>query len=269
MKEFPSVPVPALLLPDSLHSIGITCPGTGALHLISDFPFIPFSIEPHYNQTNIRRREWLDAVQRNLFSPFVAKVHLLHADTPSLQESLRASLADPCQKLQLHSFPRLGDNVLYNDLFQFANDNLKGEIVMIHNSDIYLGHGWEKLTRRHFHPRRAYALTRWPGNCALPERQSCQSHGGSHDSFVFISPAEFNLSQVAHRQNLPGAENIVHLRLVQAGYTLSNPCLDLITVHGHCSGQRVYKESERINWTPELKKLIHLQYSSSGFLPGL
>ncbi len=40
---------------------------------------------------------------------------------------------------------------LYNQLFEYANKNLAGQICGIMNADIYLERGWTELRREHFH----------------------------------------------------------------------------------------------------------------------
>jgi len=165
-------------------------------------------------------------------------------------ETIRSLFGDPCHKLHLHYYPdEKQEQMRYSDAFDLANKFLGGNVTIIHNADIFVGEGWEKLTIEHLKPKRAFALTRWPHPQCLDSGWGvqCTRHAGSHDAFVFIPPVDMDTSQVAHKQNLPGAENVVHARLHEAGYHMSNPCRDLKVYHYHCSDVRTYRDQERIN----------------------
>jgi hypothetical protein len=131
---------------------------------------------------------------------------------------------------------RIGPQPLYSELFEYAIDNLKDEICMITNSDIFLYEcDTDCLLRL---SNNIFALTRYEHDLSCPNIDN--NCGLSHDVFIFKSPLNKNiLNGMKHIQNVWGSEATVIISLIEnGGYKLYNPCYQMKIVHLHESELR-------------------------------
>jgi len=174
-----------------------------------------------------RNNELLNSLMNNINSKYISKIHLYLDDEISLRkiESINNN------KINIISTSK---QPLYSDLFEYAINNLKNEICMVSNSDIYLHECDIDCINRI--SDNIFTLTRYEHDfsCKL-----INNYVGSHDAFIFKSPLNKNiLTKINHYQNIWGSENEVIDTLVTYGYKLYNPCYQIKIVHLHSSNLR-------------------------------
>lgn len=123
----------------------------------------------------------------------------------------------------------------YKQLVDYANSLPAGTIATICNSDIEIGEIKQGVLE-HIAARTMFAITRHEKNKdGVVSHFMIVNHSwvGSHDLFTFLTPLQFDTSQVDHKQNLLGAENKLLYYIKQTGYTIYNPCFQYIIYHHH------------------------------------
>lgn len=203
------------------------------IHLLTSY-FRSFSLE---------RQEELDfALMNNLNNEFVSMVHLWIES--NLMDAFAASkfFFMNHTKLRVVASER---QPLFLDYFTYANDNLVSQIAVIQNFDIY----WTRSIglMASLLPGMVFAISRQSNLLSHPEtlcagghnQNFCENYRGSHDAFAVIPPIDPTIARrLAFKQNTWGGENVVIESLRYGGWTVTNPCKDIIAVHSHCSGVR-------------------------------
>lgn len=102
----------------------------------------------------------------------ICKIHLYVDNNNALNKAITLNKDN---KLNIIN---IGKQPLYSDMFEYAIDNLKDEIVMISNSDIYLYKcDLDILSKLN---NNVYSLSRHENDL------KCKVYGwGSHDAFIF------------------------------------------------------------------------------------
>jgi len=174
-----------------------------------------------------RNNELLESLKKNIECQSISKIHL-YVDNDNELNIIKS--LENNNKINIIS---IGKQPLYSDLFEYAFNNLKNEICMISNSDIYLHEcDIDCLNRL---DNNIFALTRYEYDMSSPLIDIYQ---GSHDVFIFRSPLNINLDNIKHVQNVWGSENSVIDNLCNHGYKVFNPCYQIKIVHLHKSELR-------------------------------
>jgi len=193
------------------------------IHLISSF-------YQSNNKDDIyikRNTELLDSLKKNIECKVIIKIHLYVDDENSLNTIKTLENNEKINIIKVNKQP------LYSDLFEYAFNNLKNEICMISNSDIYLyEYDIDCLNRL---DNNVFSLTRYEYDMSCP---LINNYCGSHDSFIFKSSLNINLDNIKHVQNVWGSENSIIDNLCESGYKVFNPCYQLKIVHLHESNLR-------------------------------
>jgi len=193
------------------------------IHLITSF-YQSNKKDDIYIKRNI---ELLDSLKKNIKSDLITKIHL-YVDTDNDLDIIKGLKNN--EKIYIIE---IGHQPLYSDFFEYASNNLKNEICMISNSDIYLYEcNIDCLNRL---DNNIFALTRYEYDMSSP---LIDKYEGSHDSFIFRSPLNINLDNIRHVQNVWGSENSVIDNLFDHGYQVFNPCYQIKIVHLHESQLR-------------------------------
>lgn len=187
-----------------------------------------------------RQKEHDDCFRHNIALPFITKHHIF-LDNPADETHLRTLVSDDhASKIR---FISLGRQALYSDyITQIRNCVEPGNVSCIMNGDLFIDKDFDfRVIDKYLTPGVAFGLTRHEYNgeghpvCNVESCKLIYKYQGSHDTFLFRAPLlpDIDLSKIAHRQNLFGAENVVHAVLAKAGYRFSNPCIQLRTFHNH------------------------------------
>lgn len=194
------------------------------INLISSF----YIIKNEDKISTDRNNELLEALIKNINSEYISKIHLFLDDISAIEKIVSHN------HLNKINIIRIGTQPLYSDLFEYAIDNLQGEICMISNSDIYLYECNLDCINRI--SDNIFALTRYEHDLSSPLINCYQ---GSHDVFIFKSPLNKNiLININHIQNVWGSDDSVVDALSYGGYKLYNPCYQIKIVHLHSSELR-------------------------------
>ena len=192
------------------------------------------------SQDGKRRAEINYAVESNFNNPLISRIHLWVDDdeTQSPIQSDRITIV------------RSDKQPIYADLFDYANKYLIDQIVILQNVDIFWEHpdrGPTMENMKRIKPGQVFALSRHSNLTEYPSTQCkgghnrnlCLNYHGSHDAFIMIPPIDPEVyTQFTFKQNTWGAENVVIEGLRYGGYSVTNPCQDIVGIHSHCSNVR-------------------------------
>lgn len=200
------------------------------IHLITSF----YLIDKNDDLSIKRNNELQQCLINNLKSNLITKIHLYVDDENALNKV--RELEKNIEILNKIYIVSIGKQPLYSELFNYIIENLKNEICMISNSDIYL-HECDMDCLIGI-SNNIFALTRYEFDFSSP---LIDQRIGSHDAFIFRSPLKKDfLHNLNHVQNVGGSDDNVVNNLVDYGYKLYNPCFQIKIVHLHESALRTY-----------------------------
>jgi len=120
----------------------------------------------------------------------------------------------------------------YTVLFDYANDNFKGEIVIIVNADIYYDETFVRIKEVEFKKDMILFLTRWvTDETGLHLEDPC-----SFDSYIFRSPIRRfyeNEKYESIRMAVMGCDTYLLQRAKEAGMIVYNPAFSIKSYHHH------------------------------------
>lgn len=189
-------------------------------------------------EDNDRTEELMYCVNHNMNSPFVEKIHLFIENEAAHERIKTLSHCEHYNKIHIvegYIVPT------YIDIFTYIITNLKNEVCMVTNSDIYLyecqGHLLEKLKNE----RTAYALSRYEAD--IHYAPAVDQYHGSHDAYIFKVELEDSiLKELNYYQNHPGIESRIINALCNQGFTMYNPSYQIKIVHQHRIQIRNHRE---------------------------
>jgi hypothetical protein len=217
------------------------------IHVITNYPLM--TEKPwNENQTDTNRsRLWQrqeeieETLQKNLNHTLVTTVHLL-VNQPSAEQRLSEQNFHNKHKIFVH---RINALPKYRDFFDYVNDRLQNQLVVITNMDIYLGEGFEMINKTFLVKSNiSYALTRHgrqEKRCNMGgKRGYCGSYFGSHDTYIFVLTQPLDESVLAefdYNMHVMGSDNrMVWILKNRMKKKPLNPCKYLKTYHNHCVG---------------------------------
>ena len=200
------------------------------INLITSF-FRPGNIE--------RLNELMTCFKNNIDCQYIKKIYLFMESKEDI-EFLKQEIKITRNKIQLILWNK---QPFYSDYLNLANQ-LKGEICMISNADIWLKSCDTDLinlvkTKKNI----GYALTRHEFDMSSRLIDIFSPYQMSFDSFIFKSPIYIDLKLISHQQNRMGSENVFKRELEKTNISFFNPCKDIVIVHEHKSKLRNYGEN--------------------------
>ncbi|MBN4078723.1 hypothetical protein JYT96_01835 [Gammaproteobacteria bacterium AH-315-C21] len=151
----------------------------------------------------------------------------------------------------------------YRDFFDYANERLKNDYVIISNADIYYD-GTSNIERvKEVQPNHLWAVCRYNYD-TKEESWSLQGEGiqGSSDSWIFKAPiVDFDNDILV---GMAGCDSYLCQKAVEAGIIVSNPGLSIITKHEHDDmGERNrFLDSETKATYKELPDFMQCRYNT-------
>lgn len=189
---------------------------------------IEFSlITTFYNEGDLdRRNEYLECLSRNVENSQINKIYAFYENTPKDLPGVFFN-----NKVEIVS---IKERPSFKQFFDFANQHLKGKLVIIANTDIYFDDTLKKLDDFDF-TNHLMCLTRYN-----VYDTGWRRHIESHDSWIFRSPINIKIPDDVKIGY--GACDIVIQRIAcgTPGLAVSNPSLDIKTWHLHKSEFRNY-----------------------------
>jgi hypothetical protein len=182
----------------------------------------------------MKQDEPLIALQANLLNHFVEEIHLL-VEEPDWEATIGA-IKRMINKEKITTF-KMTKRWTPADAFKYANDNLKGKIVIMTNNDIIFDYTLINMREFPKDQKQMWAISRrrttFDGRRGQPPIQfievhpdMCWSYVGSHDGYVFVpaisqaiidDTGDFYLGEW-------GCENRILYAFAHAGYGTHNPC---------------------------------------------
>src|ERR1051325_11640050 len=188
----------------------------------------------YYDPDAQRRDELLECIKRNAANDVIDEVRVFIEDATA-----PATLAVDRRKVTL--IP-LGRRVTFRFLFDYANENLKGQTVLIANADIYFD---ETLTRLRGYDlnRKLLCLSRW--DVRSDRSTALFEHPSSQDAWIFQAPVPH--MNCDFYMGVPACDNRLAWEAEQAGLEISNPARTLHANHLHLSQIHRYTERQRLS----------------------
>lgn len=203
-----------------------------------------------------RNNEYNVTLIKNLESEYIKKIHLFIEDDYSLYilNNIIEKKEEYNNKIIKIIFNK---QPMYSDFFKYSFDNLKDELVMISNSDIYLDKCNNDILNKYIiEKNNVFSLTRHENEIDKP---LIDNFMGSYDSFIFKSPLKDDIYlRSSFTQNNWGSENLVISLIRNNGYEILNPCHQIKIIHNHSSQ---YRNDDRIrindiNYMPDYVEYI-------------
>jgi hypothetical protein len=188
-----------------------------------------FYVSKYSSHLDIERSKELEASLKNNFnSPLIEKIHLFVDDNDAV--SKLKSLFGDSNKIHIIA---VGKKPKYTDFFNYILNYLPNNICMIINSDIYLHSCDLNILNKLNDNKIVYALTRHEYDMSCP---LINEYYGSHDAYIFNS--KFLSQNIINQhtnfyQNFPGIESRIIKSFYDEGYTVYNPCKQILIVHLH------------------------------------
>jgi len=137
----------------------------------------------------------------------------------------------------------LGDGrPTYDMMFTLIDDLAKTDVRILANSDMFFPNS-SMHHYKHLNPGEVWALSRWDEG--KNKERKLWNHRDSQDvwawkgAMVLREPADFTLG-------LPGCDNRIAKILLNSGYKVLNPSINVQTVHVHNTGHRTYDRSQTV-----------------------
>ena len=199
---------------------------------------------------SMRLEELEYVLNKKLSDKRVAAVHLLynHPYTSHYMHTTRKIYNK--HKLILHWVP---EDPTHLDPLLYSNKYLLGRIVVFINQDVYLGEGFERMSKSALCDKNiTYALSRYGKQekyCSMPSTCGKKPYMGSHDTYIYCTKTPLPLEhfgELKSKSDHYGLENIWIWAFQQIKYKVLNPCYVLKTYHVHCLNFR-NKDRKRLN----------------------
>lgn len=199
-----------------------------------------------------RNNELIEALRKNVESPFVDTVHLF-VDDDNSYEKLQSIFKQYIDNGKIVIASRGNGMAIYYDFFNYAINTLNGKLCMVTNSDIYI-HECDMRLLDILKENSVYALTRHEYDLSCP---LINDYHGSHDSFIFKSPLNISIEEFKFPQNVWGSEAKLLGLLYNQCILIKNPCRQIKIVHLHRSNIREENRPWVAKHTPENAAVNH------------
>jgi hypothetical protein len=200
----------------------VSVTGSAPAHLLTSH-----YVDPH----PARQLEIETTLKQNLANPHIARIHLFD-ETGAVNTDgriQRVGARSPCR-------------VTYQHFFDYANKHLRGEIVIIANTDIWFDDSLARLSEYDLNDT-LLCLSRWderPGDAPTHF-----ARWDSQDAWVFRSPirkiaCDFPLG-------VPACDNRIAYEAARVGLRLANPSGAIRARHIHVSRVRNYTPKQKLD----------------------
>ncbi len=186
-----------------------------------------------------RGREFWFSLERNAQNPCIEAIHVFPPNEKA-KIAYSARVSDPENKIIYHN--HLYNNfeqLTYGDEVELATKVAPGKLKVLVCADTVLGN-WSALAEGML-PREAFFLSRHEDICLEDHQTShpghCNGWGSSQDTLVWEDD-DLSTAVLEFPRTRSGVENTVVSGILDAGFTVTNPCMALTTYHVHCSNIR-------------------------------
>lgn len=198
----------------------------------------------YFKSSNLDRdREYLTCINQNIQNSLIDRIYVFISD--------ESELVFTDNKI---SIIKLVKRPTFLDLFNFSNENLSGETIIIANTDIFFDESLSSINETDL-SNRFLSLTRWDlffheGKVMmryydLPWRGDISSGQMSQDVWIYKSPIKID-SRSNFLMGKPGCDNRISQIIHESGYEVSNPSKNIKAYHLHQTNFRTYTEDDVI-----------------------
>jgi len=184
----------------------------------------------YFNSANhMRNGEFLYCLHQNLGNDYIDNIYLF------MEEDAELNFDSPKIKKVI-----VKERPTYKELFDFCNENHKGEICIVSNADIIFDD-----TLRYFKSidmtKTFYALSRWETTSGDGKTWEIEpyNNAASQDSWIFKSPIPTS-DAMNYTMGQLRCDNKITYNMREMGYTVRNPGKKVVTVHFHPCNFRTY-----------------------------
>jgi hypothetical protein len=137
----------------------------------------------------------------------------------------------------------------YKDAILFINEYLKNKICILSNSDIYFNETLSLVNNNNIN-NNLFALLRYDenedGNLSIFKLYDIP-RDDSQDCWIFKSPLNINLNKLNFSLGTLGCDSVFAYIVHDSGLKISNPSLDIVSVHVHITSYRTYTDDGRLH----------------------
>jgi hypothetical protein len=200
-------------------------------------------------KNEVREKEINKCLQNNCKNPHIQKIYLLNDKVYNLP--LDSEFTTKVEQVVINPDPNY--KLRFDDAIHFINSNLQGSNCILSNSDIYFDKTLGKMDNMTI-SNNVYALLRYDetenqnGDGPLFELYSKegQPRADSQDCWIFKSPLKVDTKLLNFEFGTLGCDNVLANIIYNSGIYISNPCLEIRSIHVHSSNFRTYDDSTRL-----------------------
>jgi predicted SAM-dependent methyltransferase len=191
-------------------------------------------ITTFYPEKNVTRiAEYYYCLNQNLQHPLITNIHIFYENQPNQ--------LDPIFNHPKIKIVKIAHRPSFSEIIDFANHTLFGKKIILANTDIFFDDSLFKLNHysltNKFMCLTRYNLPSYTGNW--------ERHVESHDSWIFESPTKLVIPKEI-KVGYPACDLIIQrIACITQGLEVSNPSLDIYSLHYHNDDQRQYDQSYR------------------------
>jgi hypothetical protein len=199
-------------------------------------------IEYFKSNNSDRDKEFKTCISENVKNRFIDKIFVFISD-----DSVLDIESDKIEIVKVEKRPS------YLFLFDFCSQNLKDEICIISNTDIFFDDTLKYLETDL--TNQFLCLTRWDivpyqGGLGMqfydhPWRGNLTTGMLSQDCWIFKSPIPLD-TRCDFLMGKPGCDNRISQILHENGYNVKNPSKQIVTKHLHITNHRTYNHTDLV-----------------------
>jgi hypothetical protein len=203
-------------------------------------------ITTYYTTNNEERNNEINQCLKNNFENiYIEKIYLLNNKMYNID-----FIDNSNNKIEQYIISLDEDYILkYSDSINFINKNVKNKICILSNSDIYFDNTLSKISNKVMN-NNFFALLRYDetvnGKKEIFTRFN-EPRNDSQDCWIFKSPLNIDLNKINFSFRTLGCDSLFAKYIFDTGINISNPCLDIVTIHLHKTEFRTYNCDNRIH----------------------
>jgi hypothetical protein len=203
-------------------------------------------ITTYYTTVNKDRNNEINkCLKKNFENKYIKKIYLLNNSNYNIDfiDNNKSKI------IQIIISNDINYKLKYNDAILFINEYLNNEICILSNSDIYFNETLMLINNQNI-INNFFALLRYDEdeneNLTIFKRHDIP-RDDSQDCWIFKSPLNVDLDKLNFSLGTLGCDSIFASIVNDSGIKLSNPSLDIVSIHVHNTEFRTYSDVNRIH----------------------
>jgi len=192
-----------------------------------------------------RKKEINKCLHKNCLNSHIQKIYLLNDKVYNLP--IDDKLLKKVEQVVINQ--EANYKLRFDHAIHFINSNLQGKICVLSNSDIYFDKSLSKIDSTTI-SNNVYALLRYDesedGQFIKLYSKEGKPRSDSQDCWIFKSPLKVDTKLLNFEFGTLGCDNVFANIIYNSGIYISNPCLQIRSIHVHSSNFRTYNYSTRL-----------------------